>query len=98
MVVTFLLGFVAAWHHDFETKDEERAPNRIQHGSVSSTSQNAIDHDPGILVYAHSKCISLAAVAGPARNSGCARAINALARSLDDFPLRFVQPNSVTTM
>ena len=21
MVVTFLLGFVAAWHHDFETKD-----------------------------------------------------------------------------
>src|SRR6202023_1099339 len=30
-------------------------------------------------------------------NSGCARAINALARSADDLPLRSVQPNSVTT-
>jgi hypothetical protein len=42
-------------------------------------------------------CISLAAVASPAWNSGCARAINAVARSVDDLPLRSAQPNSVTT-
>ena len=34
----------------------------------------------------------------PAWNSGCVKAIKALARSVDDFPLRSVQPNSVTTI
>jgi hypothetical protein len=43
------------------------------------------------------RCMTLAAAVSSPWNSGCASAINALARSVDDLPLRSVQPNSVTT-
>src|SRR5271168_1303134 len=39
---------------------------------------------------------SLAAALRPSRNSGCASVISACARSVDDRPLRFTAPNSVT--